>query len=129
MKLFVYGTLCRGEKNHHLLYGAICIVERATINAKMYDTKRGYPAIELDLNSVVVGEVYEVSNDMWPALDELEGFTGNREMDLYNKIKINVITEEGPIETFVYTVCDETMKSIHISSGDWVAYRKSLEID
>lgn len=128
MKLFVYGTLCRGEKNHHVMNGAICIVERATINAKMYDTKRGYPAIKVEPNSVVVGEVYEVPNDMWPALDELEGFTGNQEIDLYNKIKINVLTEVGLIETFVYTVCDETLKTIHIPSGDWVAYRKSLEI-
>lgn len=70
MKLFVYGTLCRGEKNHHVMNEAICIVERATINAKMYDTKRGYPAIKVEPNSVVVGEVYEVPNDMWPALDE-----------------------------------------------------------
>lgn len=127
MKLFVYGTLLRGEKNHHVLDGATRLYERCTLQAKMYDTTAGYPAIELTKDGIVYGEVYEIVEHMWQALDALEGYTGNPEIDLYAKEIVIVETMDGLLEVLVYTVCDESMKSLEIPSGDWIAYRKSFE--
>jgi len=127
MKLFVYGTLLRGERNHHVMAGATLLFERCTLQAKMYDTGAGYPAIDLDKDFTVLGEVYEIQDHMWPGLDELEGHSGNLETDLYSKEIVNVQTDEGLVEAVVYTLCDATMRSISIPHGDWVTYRKSLE--
>lgn len=128
MKLFVYGTLLHGEKNHHVLDGATRLYERCTLQAKMYDTGAGYPVIELATDGIVFGEVYEIIDHMWPALDELEGYTGNPEIDLYAKEVVNVQTVDGLIEVQVYTVCDESMKLLEILSGDWIDYRKLMEL-
>lgn len=127
LKLFVYGTLLRGEKNHHVLDGATCLFERCTLKAKMYDTGDGYPAIELAADGIIFGEVYEIDEPIWPALDALEGYTGNPECDLYSKEVVTVQTMDGLLEVVVYTVCDESMKAVEIPSGDWIAYRTSME--
>ncbi|EPD50909.1 hypothetical protein HMPREF1210_02417 [Paenisporosarcina sp. HGH0030] len=128
MKLFAYGTLLYGEKNHHVLEGAQLLYEKVTLPAIMYDTGDGYPAIELAQESIVIGDVYEVPDYMWGDLDELEGYTGDPETDLYTKQMVNIKTRESILEAIVYTVCDETMKKVVISSGDWIAYRKTQEI-
>ena len=54
MKLFVYGTLCLGESNHHVLEGATRYCEKASIHALLYDTGCGYPAVELRETSTVI---------------------------------------------------------------------------
>lgn len=126
MKLFVYGTLCLGECNHHVLKGATRYSEKASIHAVMYDTGCGYPAVELSESSTVIGEIYEVPDHLWPALDELEGYSGNSEMDLYNKVTVIAKLSLEEIETVVYTICDESMKKKIIHSGDWIKYRKTI---
>lgn len=114
-----------GERNHHVMEGATLLYERCTLQAKMYDTGNGYPAIDLDKDATVSGELYEIQEYMWPALDELEGHSGNLETDLYSKEIVEVQTPEGLVEAVVYTVCDTTMRSVAIAHGDWITYRKS----
>ena len=127
MNLFVYGTLLRGECNHHVLDGAKLLCKNCQLPARMYDTGDGYAAIELVEDTMIVGEIYEVPDHMWQSLDELEGHSGNSEVDLYSKETVNVQTSDGLIEAVVYTVCDVSMKSVLISSGDWIQYRKSFK--
>lgn len=127
MKLFVYGTLLRGESNHHVIEGATLLFEGIRIQAKMYDTNNGYPAIELDNGATIVGEVYEIhEHHMWSSLDALEGYTGNPLTDMYSKEIVKVETNEGLIEVTVYTICDVSMKSVLIPSGNWTEYRNTL---
>ncbi len=128
MKLYVYGTLLRGEKNHHVLDGATLLYERQILQAKMFDTGNGYPAIELTNDSTIFGEIYEVPDHLWPALDLLEGYTGDDSTDLYSKEFVNVQTMDELLEVAVYTICDESMKMLEIPSGDWISYRKSVEV-
>lgn len=126
MKLFVYGTLCMGESNHQVLNGATRYGEKAFIHAVLYDTGCSYPAVELSESSTVNGEIYEVPDHLWPALDELEGYSGNSETDLYNKVTVIAKMSLEEIETVVYTICDESMKKKIIHSGDWIKYRKTI---
>lgn len=125
MKLFVYGTLLRQESNHQVLNGAKLSYTGGMLQAKMYDTGSGYPAIELAEGSTIVGDIYEIPGHMWVDLDELEGHTGNTTTDLYSKEIVKVQTVDGSIEAVVYTICDESMKVNEILSGDWKAYRQS----
>ena len=92
MKLFVYGTLLHGEPNHRVLEGATLLYTGSKIQAKMYDTGSGYPAIELGMGSTIVGDIYEIHDQMWSSLDDLEGYTGNPTTDLYSKEIVNVQT-------------------------------------
>lgn len=127
MKLFVYGTLLHGEPNHHVLKGARLLYSGTKLQAKMYDTGNGYPAINLAMGSTIVGDIYEIHDQMWSNLDDLEGYTGNPTTDLYSKELVHVQTLDGLIEVLVYTICDESMKLYEIPSGDWKLYRQSLK--
>ena len=125
MNLFVYGTLLHGESNHYVLKGATLLYIGGVLQAEMYDTGNGYPAIELAEGSTIVGDIYEIPDHMWLNLDDLEGHTGNPTTDLYSKEIVKVRTLDGLIEAVVYTICDESMKMVEIPSGDWKAYRQS----
>jgi gamma-glutamylcyclotransferase (GGCT)/AIG2-like uncharacterized protein YtfP len=125
MNLFVYGTLLRGESNHHVLDGATLLYTGGMLQAKMYDTGKGYPAIELSMGSTIVGDIYEIPDHMWLYLDDLEGYTDNPTTDLYSREFVKIQTLDGFIEAVVYTVCDESMKLYEIPSGDWTSYRQS----
>ncbi|HLG26505.1 MAG TPA: hypothetical protein VI423_01835 [Paenisporosarcina sp.] len=50
--------MLHGEPNHRILEGATLLYTSSKIQAKMYDTGSGYPAIELGMGSTIVGDIY-----------------------------------------------------------------------
>lgn len=72
-RVFVYGTLLAGERNHFHLEGARLVAEARTQPAfTLYDFGP-YPGMVATGNHAVVGEVYEVDEPMLAAMDRLEG--------------------------------------------------------
>lgn len=72
-RVFVYGSLLRGEPNHRLLRGARFIgVDRTRAAFTLFDLG-GFPAMATDGTVAVIGEIYEVDAAMLVALDRLEG--------------------------------------------------------
>jgi gamma-glutamylcyclotransferase (GGCT)/AIG2-like uncharacterized protein YtfP len=69
-RLFVYGTLRRGESAAHLLDGAT-FVGKASILGRVIQNGE-YPGLVGGEDSVV-GELYEVPMPMFEALDRYEG--------------------------------------------------------
>jgi gamma-glutamylcyclotransferase (GGCT)/AIG2-like uncharacterized protein YtfP len=70
MKIFVYGTLLRGESNHHLLQNAKFLGGDRLANAQLFDLGE-YPMI-LPGAGIVQGEIYLVSEEILMKLDVLE---------------------------------------------------------
>ena len=70
-KVFVYGTLMRGEANHSYLENAAFLGRAAIEGYDMYDVG-AYPAI-VDGNSIIVGELYQVPKEDMASIDMLEG--------------------------------------------------------
>ncbi|MCF6136346.1 gamma-glutamylcyclotransferase family protein [Pseudalkalibacillus berkeleyi] len=119
--VFVYGTLRKGESNHHLLAGTNCVNERAWINGTLYDTGQGYPALSLTPFGSVYGEVYEVDDKLISKLDQLEGYQFGRERNLYEREMKKIMTNDGLVETYIYTVDHNPSLCIkRIECGDWV---------
>jgi gamma-glutamylcyclotransferase (GGCT)/AIG2-like uncharacterized protein YtfP len=75
IKVFVYGTLRKGEANAQLLKGATCIAEQCWTDGDLYDTGYGYPAMKQTPNSRLFGELYTVTEEDLKRLDQLEGYT------------------------------------------------------
>ncbi|AQQ54923.1 gamma-glutamylcyclotransferase family protein [Planococcus lenghuensis] len=118
MNLFVYGTLKQGGKYHHYLKNAKRVLPDAMAKGTLYDTNLGYPAMTLEGKGKVRGEVYEVPEQLWPHIDELEDCTGSSD-DLYKKVTIEVQSESGRQAVITYVAKDERLLHKQINSGNW----------
>ena len=69
--VFVYGTLMRGECNHHHLDDSTCLGPATIEGYDMYDVG-WYPAI-VSGDGLIIGELYQVPIEDMPSIDMLEG--------------------------------------------------------
>lgn len=123
MLLFVYGTLKTGGKYHFYLEEASLKAEKAIAAGSLYDTGLGYPAMNLEGTDQIHGEVYDIPEVLWPALDFLEDCTGDEATDLYEKSVIPVEVNGEVLEATVYLAKDKSLLKTKISSGNWeIAY-------
>jgi gamma-glutamylaminecyclotransferase len=114
-RVFVYGTLLAGERNHHVLGEAVCLGPARTAPAfELYDFGP-YPGLVAGGKTRVVGEVYAVDDATLARLDWLEGYP-----HLYDRQVIDL--EEG--EAIAYTVrADQVWGLPRVAHGDWRASR------
>lgn len=84
-RVFVYGTLLRGESNHNLLTDSRFLgMARTEPLFSLFDLG-GYPAMSSGGCTSVLGEIYEVTEEVLEALDELEGHP-----DWYRRVPIKL---------------------------------------
>ena len=116
MKVFVYGTLREGEANAYLLDGAVKLgTERLAGNYLLYDLG-AYPAAVVvsgdkeGADSGLVGEIYEINEDILGALDWLEEYPVE-----YTRIEVRTL--QGVAWIYLYNHSVEGLPVI--DSGDW----------
>lgn len=127
MKVFVYGTLRKGEVNAHLLNNATCLEKNCWTYGQMYDTGEGYPAITPSITFRIVGELYEVTENELKLLDELEDYEEGSTNNLYERVEQEIYTDNGATVAFVYVTNRKELLMKEIANGDWKAYRELLE--
>ena len=111
MKVFVYGTLRRGQTAHHLLAGARFIGTAWTERKYTLLDMGTYPALVSGGETAVLGEIYEIDAGALAELDRYEGAP-----DLYQR----VLTTIGAHEVFVYLLCAEHGSNRpKLRHGDW----------
>jgi gamma-glutamylcyclotransferase (GGCT)/AIG2-like uncharacterized protein YtfP len=87
-KVFVYGTLMTGMKNHYLVEPYVKSVKPARVAGVLYDLPYGYPAMTTG-NMEVFGELMELANitEALKVLDRLEDYRGPGEAgNLYDRV-------------------------------------------
>lgn len=94
-RIFVYGTLKRGGRNHRLLSRARFMVTTHTLLRFTMVSCGPYPAIVADGRREIHGEVYEVSEETLEALDRLEDYPS-----LYDRIEVP-LADGGTALTYV----------------------------
>lgn len=115
-KLFVYGTLKQGYYNHRCLKGAKYLCDATLERSRIYNVG-AYPALVRthDDSDFVIGELYEIPDDLWPALDRLEGVP-----HLYTRQDARVQLDERLYEDCqVYVWAGSTDNLQLINSGNW----------
>lgn len=71
--IFVYGTLKRGFRNHHLVHDSEYLGEATTAERYTMTVAEGTPFVNRDKKlSHIHGEVYSVTANTFDKLDELE---------------------------------------------------------
>lgn len=109
--LFVYGTLRKHEKNHHLLAQSACINEQARTKGSLFAAKEG-PTAVLNGEGYIYGEVYEADELCIHKLDQF--FQG------YHKQTVFVETDVGIKNALIYFMNKDGFAGFtKISSGDW----------
>lgn len=86
-RVFVYGTLMRGEVNHHLLAHASFVCEALTMGAYQLHDLGAFPALVAGSAGQVAGEVYLLDAASLARLDLLEGhpsFYRRTEVELHD---------------------------------------------
>ncbi|WP_449622360.1 gamma-glutamylcyclotransferase [Robertmurraya sp. Marseille-Q9965] len=119
MKVFVYGTLRKHGKYHHLLNGSHCLAEQAWTFGELFDTGHGYPAMKNSDQQKVYGEIYEIDDATLLKLDILEDYKEGRVDNEYDRIVIDAFTDSSTHRCFVYIENQTGLGTITIPHGDW----------
>lgn len=113
---FIYGTLRRGGRAHHLM-GEAEFVAMGSVEGRMVYVDE-YPGLLKQRGERVVGEVYRVNEAMVPELDRYEGCFESP--PYYEREPIGVVLESGEmIDAQVYQFLLLQDHHERIESGDW----------
>lgn len=110
-RVFVYGTLRRGECNHHALRGAVWLGQQRTAARYRLIKLRWYPAALAGGHTALQGEVYAVSWAQLAQLDRLEDCPCE-----YQRQRI--ATAYGPAWIYLYNAPLPADARL-IRNGDW----------
>ncbi|MET0048141.1 MAG: gamma-glutamylcyclotransferase family protein [Sedimenticola sp.] len=72
--VFVYGTLRRGELNHHLMCGAEYCGDHVTLPRYRMIDLGAYPGVVEGGGTAITGEIYRVNGQQFRQLDRLEDY-------------------------------------------------------
>jgi gamma-glutamylcyclotransferase (GGCT)/AIG2-like uncharacterized protein YtfP len=116
--VFIYGTLRRGcAGSMPIRFPNAKFIAAAKVSGSLYDLGP-YPGLRLDeANSTVVGEVYEVDDELLKELDEFEVSSNyvRRQADVaFDGQQTNCWTYEPNAEFYRFDKL--------ITSGDWIEY-------
>ena len=82
-RVFVYGTLKRGQRNSHYLHAAEFIGHHTTASIYSMFVFDDYPAVSLRGRHAIRGEIYRIDDEQFRRLDELEWYP-----EYYQRIEI-----------------------------------------
>jgi gamma-glutamylcyclotransferase (GGCT)/AIG2-like uncharacterized protein YtfP len=117
--LFVYGTLRRGAPMHGLLSEGLRYVSAARARGRLYDMG-AYPAfvVEADDGSLVLGELFEFTDDPAALLEVLDRYEG----ESFERIVCSVAADDArEWRAFLYCFRGDASRGRLIDSGDYLA--------
>lgn len=88
--------------------------ENATFKGTLYDTGYGFPALDLNGNTKIYGELITVPKSDLPSFDYLEGVPR-----LYQRKEVNVQCNGKTEKAFVYYMNCRNRGFKVVSSGKW----------
>jgi gamma-glutamylcyclotransferase (GGCT)/AIG2-like uncharacterized protein YtfP len=119
--VFVYGTLRRGgTRAMPTIFPDSTFVEEAKVHGRLYDFGE-YPGLQLEeSNSLVVGEVYEIDDEILKHLDDIEAESH------YLRKQLELSLGDRRMMSWVYVFDPQFYSRLAlIESGDWIEYAKT----
>ncbi|MEG0549014.1 MAG: gamma-glutamylcyclotransferase family protein [Coprobacillus sp.] len=133
-RIFVYGTLRKGMYNYDLyLKKENSFLQYAYVKGTLYTIQsKKYPALLLEGDSMIIGEIHEVNQDVLQRVDEMEEYFGDGCIDNeYNKVICDIYDDKqiviDRLPVYVYNTNNvEKAKLLgeEIVSHDYVQYIK-----
>ena len=120
MKLFTYGTLKVGGYFSKMFDDIRGSVKKATIKGTMYNIDNKFPGLILQGDTTIQGEVHEYPDGLLEDFDRIEGYLGPGANNLYDRVQVDVILEDGTVEQAITYVFAQDPKWYNkIVSGEW----------
>jgi len=116
-RVFVYGSLQRGEGNHRMMNGARFVARARTEPAFELFDLGAFPAMAMSGSTAIAGELYEVDADLLKRLDVFEGCPR-----LYQREAI-VLDDGTRAEAYVMPR-ERLGRAPHIKIGCWQKWRR-----
>ena len=119
--VFVYGTLRRGGvRAMPDIFPDSKFIGIARVSGRLYDLG-AYPGLLLDeSDSPVIGEVYEIDDEILSKLDDIEASSN------YRRKQVEVSLRNRGMTCWVYEPDSKSYpRRILITSGDWIEYAKT----
>lgn len=119
-RMFVYGTLRRGERAWCQIERYASASEPARCRGTMVAFAAGYPGLQLEGATEITGELITLRN-VGAALAWLDEYEG----DEFTRREIEVETAARAVRAWVYAIEDRAIiaSGTPVPGGDWVAYR------
>jgi gamma-glutamylaminecyclotransferase len=118
-RLFVYGTLMRGEANAHLMTAARFVGEARTVTAYQLRLLEGYPALLPGGRTAVRGELHLVDGALLAVLDEFEGHP-----TLFRRQEVD-LAGGARAEAYLFAAPAIIDAAASLADGDWRRWRRS----
>jgi gamma-glutamylcyclotransferase (GGCT)/AIG2-like uncharacterized protein YtfP len=129
--VFFYGTLMRpfNRPGRQRIESQLSFAGRGRIRAALFDLGIYPAAVPSADDSMVRGEIYEISNPpaVLAALDEIEGFRPSEpDRSLYLRMRTDVVLEDGRVQSaWAYFYNAPLGRASRIPSGDYLEYLNS----
>ncbi len=119
--VFVYGSLCSGQDDHHLLREAELVSAQAFVRGTLYSGPLDEPLLLEDQSTWTYGELYHIRHSLLSELDDYEGFQpGNEDGEWYRKeTEVFSDTDSVMAETFYWN----GVTKASISHNDWKVHQ------
>src|SRR6056300_468716 len=99
--VFVYGTLKANHGNHRLLETSN-FIRNSKIKGSLWEVSV-FPGYKLEGDGTVYGEIYEVSDETLQRLDFLEGYSEDRNDNMYNRVLVETLDDfHEKVYTYVW---------------------------
>jgi gamma-glutamylcyclotransferase (GGCT)/AIG2-like uncharacterized protein YtfP len=121
--VFIYGSLRRGSAGAmSIRFPGSKFMGDAKVSGSLFDLG-AYPGLQLDgSNSLVIGEVYEVDDELLTRMDEFEASSQYRR----KRVEVSLGTEKKACWIYVPEENPELYAQRRlITSGDWIEYAKT----
>jgi len=133
-RIFTYGTLLSGQRNHDRFCGDALTIEPAVTTGRLYHLPYGFPAMFDAPDGQVFGEVmmFPDIKETLRAIDYLEGYNpGGRSHYLRIKKPVTTLSTGRTEISWCYVYPEDRLEEIErtgeiIPDGCWRAYVKSF---
>lgn len=121
--VFVYGSLRRGSaRSMSIRFPNAKFIAKAEVSGSLYDLGEYPAALTNESNSLVIGEAYEVDDELLNTLDDFEASSNYRR----KQVEISVGSQQST--GWIYVPADDPESYAHrtlIESGDWIEYSRT----
>lgn len=123
-RLFCYGTLLPQQTRAHILENSRCSGPAIFQGARLLDLQ-SFPGIRLGDHGLVVGELYDIEDDLLDGLDQIEGYDPHHEegsLFCRNMVTVQLLRDASILKSYVY-IYARPSQAKEIVHGD---YRRHL---